>query len=427
MIVYFEKKLVAVSLLLTAVIFIGHYFLPDKRLQLHPREASMPRMYGFVDAKTGNSASWVDETTNEWLCDFKPGQEFGCGWEVYWDPQFARGMDFTAYKTVEISLAYTGPAKRIRLYMRNFNPAYASFNDSPSTKFLSMTFPVEEAVAPVRVALDEFNVAAWWLQEYKVRRRWARPELDNITKIGVDFVEPGLHRTRVDQIVLIGKWVRTETLLLVILGFWMTVFLLDGLARFYLLLKKSQDERHLIRTLEEKQRNLENDRKVLRELADTDPLTGVYNRTGAEAQLKKWFGARGATEPVGIMVLDLDHFKVVNDTYGHDMGDRVLRAFATLLAANLRIEDIFARWGGEEFVVACKTNSKESLYQLANKLREIASQQTFGAELELKVTVSIGVAIAFTGETFDDVFKRADKALYRAKQAGRNRVEVGEI
>lgn len=427
MIVYFEKRLVAVSLLLTAVIFIGHYFLPDKRFQLHPREASMPRMYGFVDAKTGNSASWVDEATNEWLCDFKPGQEFGCGWEVYWDPQFARGMDFTAYETVEISLAYTGPAKRIRLYMRNFNPAYASFNDSPSTKFLSMTFPVEEAVAPVRVALDEFNVAAWWLQEYKVRRRWARPELDNITKIGVDFVEPGLHRTRVDQIVLIGKWVRTETLLLVILGFWMTVFLLDGLARFYLLLKKSQDERHLIRALEEKQRNLENDRKVLRELADTDPLTGVYNRTGAEAQLKKWFGARGATEPVGIMVLDLDHFKVVNDTYGHDMGDRVLRAFATLLAANLRIEDIFARWGGEEFVVACKTNSNESLYQLANKLREIASQQTFGAELELKVTVSIGVAIAFTGETFDDVFERADKALYRAKQAGRNRVEVGEI
>lgn len=426
MIIKVEKHLFLAGLLLTALIFFGHYFLPEKRVQLHPRETSLPRIYGYIDARTGNSSSWINEDINEWRCDYQPHHDFGCGWEVYWDPQFTKGMDFSAYEAVEISLNYSGPAKRIRLYMRNFNPAYASFNDSPSTKFLSMTFPVEEAAAPVRVRLIEFTVAAWWLQEYNVRRRWALPELDNITKIGVDFIEPGVHQTQVNSIVLIGKWIRTETLLLAILGFWMTVFLLDGLVRFYLLLKKSQQERQLIRILEEKQRHLEEDRKALRELADVDPLTGIYNRTGAEAQIRKWFGSDGATTTVGVMMLDLDHFKQINDTYGHDMGDKVLRAFATLVAANLRNEDIFARWGGEEFVIVCQARSRDALYQLANKLRQIASQQTFGADLDLKVTVSIGLAIAFIGETFEDVFKRADKALYRAKQSGRNRVEAGQ-
>src|SRR5690606_12787719 len=126
-------------------------------------------------------------------------------------------------------------------------------------------------------------------------------------------------------------------------------------------LKKSQQERQLIRILEEKQRHLEEDRKALRELADVDPLTGIYNRTGAEAQIRKWFGSDGATTTVGVMMLDLDHFKQINDTYGHDMGDKVLRAFATLVAANLRNEDIFARWGGEEFVIVCEARSRDAL------------------------------------------------------------------
>lgn len=422
-----EKHLLAFGLLATALIFIGYYFLPEKRVQLHPGDASVPRMYGFIDAQTGNSGSWINEAEHEWLCNYEPDHEFGCGWEVYWDPYFTNGMDFSRYDAVEISLDYTGPAKRIRLYMRNFNSAYASSNDSPSTKFLSMTFPVQEAAAPVRVRLVEFNVASWWLQEFNVRRRWALPEFDNITKIGVDFIEPGIHKTRVNTIVLIGKWIHTETLLLIILGFWMTVFLFDGLVRFYLLLKKSQQERQLIRILEEKQRSLEEGRKALRELADTDPLTGVYNRTGAETHIKKWFSDAGATTTVGIMMLDLDHFKKINDTYGHDMGDKVLRAFATLMAANLRSEDIFARWGGEEFVVICKTRSRDTMLQLANKLREITGRQSFGAELELRITVSIGLAIACPGEKFDAAFKRADKALYRAKQGGRNRVEVDKL
>lgn len=423
MMIKIDKRMVVFGLLLTAVIFVAHYFLPEKRLQLHPQPSSIPHIYGFIDDRTGISARWANQAANEWICDYHANHEFGCGWEVFWDPKFTAGIDFSAYESVEISLHYEGPATRVRLYMRNYNPAYASSNDSPSTKFLSMTIPVSETKAPVRVNLTEFSVAVWWLQEYNIRRRWALPEFDNITKIGIDFIEPGLHKTRVEQIVLIGKWVRTETLLLCILGFWMTAFLIDGLVRFYLLIKKSQQERQLIRELEEKQRSLEEDRKTLRELADTDPLTGVYNRTGVEAHLRTWFGTDGAIAPVGVMILDLDHFKRINDTYGHDMGDRALKAFATLMADNLRADDTFARWGGEEFVLICQNKTPAALLQLANKLRDVANEQTLGDDLEMTISVSIGITMALTGDHFDEALARADKALYRAKQGGRNRVE----
>lgn len=123
------------------------------------------------------------------------------------------------------------------------------------------------------------------------------------------------------------------------------------------------------------------------------------------------------------MLMDLDHFKQINDTYGHDMGDKVLKAFAAAMAANLRAEDIFARWGGEEFIVICQNKSAHALFNFAEKLREITANYTFGADFELKIHVSIGITMAYKGDAFDEVFKRADKALYKAKQGGRNRVE----
>lgn len=418
-----DRKLAAVGLLLTVFIFIGHYFLPEKTLALHPRDGSVPQLYSFTDMETGPSAKYVNEETNEWLCNFKSTHDFGCGWEVYFDPLFAKGIDVAAYDAVVINMHYEGPASRIRLYMRNFNKAYAEPGDGPSTKFLSMTFQVSEAKAPVVVDLSEFSVATWWLQEQNIRRQWSLPEFDNVIKIGVDFIEQGEHKARVDSITLRGRWIRTETLLLVILGFWMTVFIVEGMLRFYLLFKKSQHERHMIKVLEHKQQSLEEEKKSLRELADTDPLTGVYNRTGMESHIKRVFGNDGAKADLALMLMDIDHFKQLNDTHGHDMGDKVLKAFAAGIAANLRATDMFARWGGEEFIIISESKSVNTLYNFAEKLREITEKQTFGADSEVSITVSIGITMAYKGDAFDEAFKRADKALYKAKESGRNRVE----
>ncbi|HNG60669.1 MAG TPA: GGDEF domain-containing protein, partial [Cellvibrionaceae bacterium] len=118
-----------------------------------------------------------------------------------------------------------------------------------------------------------------------------------------------------------------------------------------------------------------------------------------------------------------DHFKKLNDRYGHDMGDKVLRTFAAMLAMNLRDEDIFARLGGEEFVVVCRRQPIEGVCAFADKLRRLASQCSFSADDDISISVSIGGAIVLAGEELSDTLKRADEALYTAKQNGRNRVE----
>lgn len=250
--VKFDKTLAIIALLLTAAGFVGHYFLPMKRVLLHPQDVNVQQLYGFHSAASGISAKWLDKDNYEWSCEYQAGDDYGCGWDIYWDPAFEKGTDFSRYEALELSLDYAGSASRIRVYMRNFNEEYSRTDDVLTPKFLSVTIPVAETKAPVLIKLSEFSVASWWLQEQNIRRQWSRPEFDNITKIGVDFIEPGNHKVKVNHIVLVGRWVRTETLLFIILGFWMAVFLLEGFVRFYLLLKKSQQERNLIKMLEDK-------------------------------------------------------------------------------------------------------------------------------------------------------------------------------
>ena len=383
----------------------------------------MQAIYGYIDPVNGQNSSWSNQGNHEWVCEYAPTHRHGCGWDVYWDPNYVNGIDFSRYNAVEISLKYEGTASRIRVYMRNYNPAYATPNDASSNKFLAMNFRLSEIEKPVVIKLSEFSVASWWLRERNIRRRWSLPEFDNITKIGVDFIEKGSHKTQVESIVLIGSWIRTETLLSSILAFWMSVFLLEGIVRFYQLYKKSQYSRLRIQELRDKQHQLEKEKENLRELADTDPLTGIRNRTGITAHINSLFADPNTAPNFGLMLLDIDHFKVLNDTHGHDLGDAVLKAFAATMSLNLRSEDTFARWGGEEFIVISHQNSARVLFDLAEKLRKITANYKFGANHDLNITISIGLSSARKGDNFENLFKRADTALYRAKQNGRNRVE----
>jgi diguanylate cyclase (GGDEF)-like protein len=292
---------------------------------------------------------------------------------------------------------------------------------------MEATFGVEEAQSPVRVQFNEFRVAGWWLGERQSRRQWQKTELDNIIAVGVDFPERGFHEIDIQQLALVGRWISTENLLIGIISFWMAVFLGEGAARFYGLYRAAQQDRQAIRELEEKQRRLTEENLHLENLANTDPLTGIYNRAGLQRRLDAMALRDKGLMGVGVIAMDLDHFKVLNDRYGHDMGDKVLKTFAALLAMNLRNDDIFARIGGEEFVVVCRRQPLEGVHAFAEKLRQLAGQCTFNSEDGLGVTMSIGVAIMAAGEDFADALKRADDALYRAKQSGRNRVEFDSL
>ncbi|MFM9012834.1 MAG: GGDEF domain-containing protein, partial [Gemmatimonadota bacterium] len=128
----------------------------------------------------------------------------------------------------------------------------------------------------------------------------------------------------------------------------------------------------------------------------------------------------GPTRPLSVILVDLDDFKRVNDTYGHNAGDDVLRGVARLLQQRGRLSDTVGRWGGEEFVLVCPGTTLLEAHALAESLRErIASRDFSGVG---RRTASLGVATARPGETPDALLARADEALYEAKSAGRNRV-----
>ncbi len=160
----------------------------------------------------------------------------------------------------------------------------------------------------------------------------------------------------------------------------------------------------------------------------TDPLTGAFNRRHMDSELVARVASADAetTPPVeAMLVIDIDHFKRVNDTHGHDAGDEVLRKVVTAVASRKRRSDLLFRMGGEEFVMLLPGATLEQAQQIAEELRLRLSR----AELLPgdPITVSIGVSALRPGQTADAWFKSADQALYRAKRRGRNRVELAEV
>jgi two-component system cell cycle response regulator len=160
--------------------------------------------------------------------------------------------------------------------------------------------------------------------------------------------------------------------------------------------------------------------------ANTDKHTGCYNKTYFNNRIALEVNKCKVTgEPLSLVLFDLDHFKKLNDGYGHDAGDYVLKEMAAVIRANgIREQDVFARYGGEEFVILLpKTNLKQS-FEIAERLRKLVENKEFNYEgKRLPVTASIGVADYRQGVlTGTDLFKRADEAVYKAKEAGRNQV-----
>lgn len=165
--------------------------------------------------------------------------------------------------------------------------------------------------------------------------------------------------------------------------------------------------------------------QTVEEEAATDPLTGVLNRRALDRLLARETD-RCETQGgmVSVLALDLDHFKAVNDTYGHAVGDEALRAFARRIRGPLRQSDHLARLGGEEFIVLLPGASLEKAVEIAERLRGAVAETPLLDAPRVAVTVSIGAAARLSGETGTGLLARADAAAYAAKRAGRDRVEA---
>lgn len=174
-------------------------------------------------------------------------------------------------------------------------------------------------------------------------------------------------------------------------------------------------------------RNNELKVKELEELALIDNLTRLANRHYIEKDIAVCFEEKKRIGiPFGILFMDIDHFKIFNDTYGHDTGDRVLTIVADTLVTNARPFDLIGRWGGEEFIGVIRNVTGQQLEDLGNRLRSLVESSYIQAENQrLHVSISIGATLVHDDDSMDSVIKRADTLLYESKRGGRNRLTFG--
>lgn len=188
-------------------------------------------------------------------------------------------------------------------------------------------------------------------------------------------------------------------------------------------LKRSRDAlKRYVAELEAKSCELEAALGELEHASRTDHLTGLANRRYMLSRLQEEFArfAR-AGRPFSLLVGDVDHFKRINDTYGHDFGDQVLQTLSQLMKGNLRTQDLVSRWGGEEFLVLLPESDEEGALLVAERLRRHIEQLSFPATPSLHgVTITFGGTTARPGQSLEALIQEADEKLYEGKRAGRN-------
>lgn len=254
-----------------------------------------------------------------------------------------------------------------------------------------------------------------------VRNDW--PLLRSILQKTLDSMTPQEHAEIYERWLSINYQTQIDysKVAPVILGLLIVIMLV-----FIYTLRLKHLHRHLKLTngqLTELQQELMVKNQDLEKLSITDKLTDIYNRHKLDAVLKDQVAvALRYKRPMSVILFDLDHFKQVNDRYGHQTGDQVLQVFSSLVSETIRASDVFGRWGGEEFMLVCPETKAEHAAELAQKIIRLIAQQPF--EQGFSQTVSAGVAEVKSGQSVDALITECDQKLYQAKQQGRNRLIV---
>lgn len=411
--------------LLTVLALAAKPFIPEQTLLIHPRADISQDVFGPV-VNDQSAVAWIDQTRFAWRCDY-PERYNGtsCGYAVFWNPEGAeptRYVDASGYDGLRLHVHYEGRAEHLRVFLTNSNPEHRRAMPALWEKFLTAFVSTEELRGgPTFISLKNFTVAEWWVAQQNPPRQLAAPEFAHLLRVGVDIIDAGVHRVRVDKIELVGERISDKTYLLLILLFWAGLLAVEAFLRYYLLKQAARRQQDQLQDLSGGTDRLAKENDALHTRVITDPLTGVWNRNGLMQHLQKTCGQAQLPPGTALMVLDIDHFKTINDTCGHPVGDAVLQEFAGLIRSEVRAGDAFARWGGEEFVLLVANSSTATLCGLAEKLRLRVEAHRFTAQPALKVTVSIGIARTESEESLETLFQRADIALYQAK-ASRNTV-----
>lgn len=342
----------------------------------------------------------------------------------------AKGIDLSRFDTVTLDIASyradTRRASQVTVYLRDYNPAYANLSRPDTFKANTYQYTPLDGDQPLSVPLANFHVASWWVQNYHVPLAYARPSLRNIVALDVttgDWLVPGNYAIAVHSIRFSGKWLTRDALLALLVGLWFVAAMAYLVGSAWQARRAASAATAGRRELERINARLASQRDELRSAANHDELTGAYNRMGLHARLAPGMARSGASPRVlTVVFMDVDRFKAVNDHFGHAVGDACLKHLATLITRHIRANDLFARWGGEEFLLACVGQRLAPTAEFAERLRALIAG--FAWPTGVALSCSFGVAELEPDEVFEDLLRRADAALYAAKRDGRNCVRV---
>lgn len=413
--------------LCTVGLLAVHRHLPPKVLQLFPLPDRSAYVYG-PDKQGNPSFGWIDKEKSHFWCNYESGDLYSCGWSLMLGAGEGRGVDLSSFDGFNIVVHYTGNSPRIRPYLREFDATYCDINKiDVSSKVMSTTIRTLDLNKSNYVPLNEFSVAEWWVTEFNISRQNSARSLHNVIAFALDFNTPGNSQVRVEKIEAVGERIKKENLYFIIIATWMGVVLIELIARLFTIYRNAKAEELRLKNLTSEYRALEVTTQKYEALSTTDTLTGIMNRAGIHQFLKRVFAKEANGASMGLLIFDIDHFKKINDQFGHDGGDSILKDVAAIISGAIRQTDIFGRWGGEEFVLICPNIPQERILELADKLRGAIEQHLFVLpQTTTHVTVSIGATLIDCQERFDLAFKRADTALYQAKNNGRNRVWLAQ-
>ncbi len=428
-----------IALVVTAVVaLISFPYIPKKNLEIYP--GSQVWWGGFSDASSGGNTrfEYKNESSTAIECTIGDAGSFNmCGNSCVFvdntvvthdgllaDLAFATAispeisLDLSGYSGVWMDIDYRGPAKFIHLSLQNHEPAIDLANPGRQFRPQSVGIATSELHEPVYVRLKEFKASDWWVNQFALHRMESDARFDRIRAITVEIKEQpphSKHYFEVRSITFVGDWISKENFYLAIILAFAALLSLEGTFRVYTLYNRHRAAQKSLDALNEYNQKL-------RSAAFKDELTQLLNRRAIHEIVSKNLDLKNENG-LAIIVIDIDHFKKFNDTYGHALGDRVLVKVAESLRQASRDYDQIARWGGEEFVIVTRESYPENLLAYAEKLREkVAANPIFkeGSSEPIFVTISVGITQSRLDESFDAALERADKALYRSKEKGRN-------
>lgn len=376
----------------------------------------------YTDGSSSSANSWRWQDPDKFTCLFLESNGLHyCGLNIQLDKGNQTGANLSAYSQIYLAMEYRGTADKFRFSFRN---GYRSASAASEAKFHQFVLPLHNGVYGYRVPFKKLDVAAWWLERMRLSaEEHGKHERNNVLHLGFDIETPmpvGQHYFRIIDFRLVAPWLNAATAgrwAAFSLAYFAVIGLLYNFFRLRVQLKvRSEEMFGLLNKLEK----VDTESAHFKRLSMYDPLTGLLNRRAAEDLIND-FAAHRSLVGTALIVLDIDHFKRVNDTYGHDVGDEVLKSTSASVRQLLREGDAAIRWGGEEIMVICPKTNLEGAMRVAEKLRSEIKQLRF-TEASLAITASFGVASIEPHEGFEQAMRRADEALYQSKHGGRDRV-----